>query len=220
MFAIEVQLNDKKSELIPIKLTGRVDRDAVAAGPVTPGFLPALTLTGRIRSAEATVSGKRMWIPRDNIRFEDGELVEDSILEQHIDLQNTTSFTIKLVEKDWAYIREALLVYETTGACAVERRIDYTKQVRKRLACQLAEQTSDPIAKKILTEEAKEVPQDNFAKMMKKIDSMSDDELKDVWSALSRGYDSWGEYAPGVGMDEWVSNIYSELENRNLPTGY
>jgi hypothetical protein len=220
MFAIEVQLNDKKSELIPIKLTGRVDRDAVAAGPVTPGFLPALTLTGRIRSAEATVSGKRMWIPRDNIRFEDGELVEDSILEQHIDLQNTTSFTIKLVEKDWAYIREALLVYETTGACAVERRIDYTKQVRKRLAHQLAEQTSDPIAKKILTEEAKEVPQDNFAKMMKKIDSMSDDELKDVWSALSRGYDSWGEYAPGVGMDEWVSNIYSELENRNLPTGY
>jgi hypothetical protein len=220
MFAIEVQLNDKKSELIPIKLTGRVDRDAVAAGPVTPGFLPALTLTGRIRSAEATVSGKRMWIPRDNIRFEDGELVEDSILEQHIDLQNTTSFTIKLVEKDWAYIREALLVYETTGACAVERRIEYTKQVRKRLACQLAEQTSDPIAKKILTEEAKEVPQDNFAKMMKKIDSMSDDELKDVWSALSRGYDSWGEYAPGVGMDEWVSNIYSELENRNLPTGY
>jgi hypothetical protein len=217
MFAIEVQLNDKKSELIPIKLTGRVDRDAVAAGPVTPGFLPALTLTGRIRSAEATVSGKRMWIPRDNIRFEDGELVEDSFLEQHIDLQNTTSFTIKLVEKDWAYIREALLVYETSG---VERRIEYTKQVRKRLAHQLAEQTSDPIAKKILTEEAKEVPQDNFAKMMKKIDSMSDDELKDVWSALSRGYDSWGEYAPGVGMDEWVSNIYSELENRNLPTGY
>lgn len=71
---------------------------------------------------------------------------------------------------------------------------------------------------RIRIELAAEKPSDNFAKMMvEKISKMSDDELNFVWKNLRR-YDPSEEYAPGVSMDDWAENIYSEMGNRGLPT--
>ena len=56
-------------------------------------------------------------------------------------------------------------------------------------------------------------------RMNKKIDNMSDDELKKVWDALQtqewRKGDTW-DWRGHVSMDTWAESIYSEISRRGL----
>lgn len=88
MLVLEIQFQTNLGETnwretIPVKLTGIVDREVQAQGQIEPGYLPALSLR-RIRRLEVVVGGKRIWVPRENLRHETGELVEEDWLEDTI----------------------------------------------------------------------------------------------------------------------------------------
>lgn len=52
-------------------------------------------------------------------------------------------------------------------------------------------------------------------KAMRRVETMSDDQLAAVWDALS-SYNPRESYAPGVSMDDWAQIVYSEKSRRHL----
>lgn len=54
-----------------------------------------------------------------------------------------------------------------------------------------------------------------YKKMVKKLSAMSDSDLRRVWAALD-DYDPKEEYAPGISMDDWATEVCSQLELRDI----
>lgn len=57
---------------------------------------------------------------------------------------------------------------------------------------------------------------DEWDSMFKKLKGMSDEQICSVWNALKH-YDPKEFYAPGISMDDWAQQVYSEMDIRGLP---